>query len=200
MGSPSHISNREEGDIATPASGTRKGWSRDERKLFTSNQMKEMIRNRAFSSGCKSYTQFVKRAEPRRASPKGETMVQLDRERAASNTPSNFGIELINAKEASAWEANSRGLGGRSVSEGALLKYATQAAEEMTRSVKENLGIDVTVTTRREMSKPSFIARLDVGGVSSNPHAQVVRKVGSRDSVRVTLPALRRTSSSSGLG
>jgi len=171
-----------------------KGMEGDDRKLFTVNQMSEMIRNHAFSSGCHSYKQFARKAEPRRSSPRAESLVQLGRPRNASN----FGIELFTEREARAWEGNMQGLGRRSSSEGALLKYATRTVDDMTRSVREQLGVDVSATTRREMNKPSFLARLDIGGVSINPSnpasatGQAVRKVCGKDNVRqVSLSLLR---------
>jgi len=191
--SPSHpsvssfrsvASDAEAGGAAGAAQALR---GREDSKLFTSNQMSEMIRNKAFSSGCRSYTQFVRRGDKRRAIPKSESLTQLERTRNASN----FGVELFTNKECRAWEA-SRHRMGHSASEGALLRFAMQAADDMTKSVKENLGVDVTTVSRREMNKPSFIARLDINGVASSVTAQAAKKATMRDSSqRVSLPSLR---------
>jgi hypothetical protein len=174
---------------ACEASGAAKALGgREDSKLFTPNQMSEMIRNKAFSSGCRSYTQFVRRGDKRRAIPKSESLTQLERTRNASN----YGVELFTSKESRAWEASRHRLGPRSSSEGALLRYAMQAADDMTNSVKENLGVDVKKVTRREMSKPSFIARLDINGAASSVTAEAAKKVVMREhSQRVSLPSLR---------
>merc|ERR1712048_824787 len=73
----------------------------------------------------------------------------------------------------------------RSVSEGALLRYASTAVEEMTWAVRTKLGVDVSNSkaTRRMMRKSSFVAGLDVGRVSFDPHdpstatAQAVKNI-----------------------
>merc|ERR1711865_478762 len=76
--------------------------------------------------------------------------------------------------------------------EGAFLRYAMQAADDMTNSVKQDLGVDVTTVTRREMNKSAFIARLDINGAASSVTAQAAKNVMMRDpSQRVSLPSLR---------
>ncbi|CAE8615944.1 unnamed protein product, partial [Polarella glacialis] len=116
--------------------------------------------------------------------------------------PSAFGIELYTETEREAWATEvCRSMPRRSASEGSLLRYAQKSVEEMTSVVRTSLGVDVSTTTRRMIKKPSFVSRLDIGQVSSNPGDpssatfQAVRKlVGDRsnrsDNGDGTLPAI----------
>jgi len=135
--------------------------------------MKEMIRSRAFSSGYQSYGQFVRKAGARTETNwrRGESSAQLDKERSSffGRPPSAFGVELMSQRDTESWEQGVRTLGPRSASEGALLRYAQSAAEDMARSVRETLGVDVSSVSRRQMRKPSFASRLDIGRVSLDP-------------------------------
>mmetsp|Transcript_22098 Transcript_22098/g.39639 ORF Transcript_22098/g.39639 Transcript_22098/m.39639 type:complete len:1788 (+) Transcript_22098:67-5430(+) len=171
------------------------------RRAFTNQQMREMIRNHAFSSGFTNYKQFATRPAPatpaRRRADAGPDQLDLQRASFFGRSPSAFGVEIFNDKEGEAWDTGVRTLGKRSASEGALLKYAQSSADDMTRSVKHNLGVDVTTTTRRMIKKPSFVQRLDIGNVSSDPTnpssatAQAVKKlVGSHSAGNVQLPLL----------
>jgi len=171
------------------------------RRAFSNQQMREMIRSHAFSSGFSSYKQFSNRPVPdtpaRRRADAGPD--QLDQQRASffGRSPSAFGVEIFNEKDGEAWDTGVRTLGKRSASEGALLRYANSSVDDMTRNVKHNIGVDVTTTTRRMIKKPSFVARLDIGNVSSDPTnpssatAQAVKKlVGSHSAGNVQLPLL----------
>jgi len=164
-------------------------------RAFNQQQMREMIRNHAFSSGFQSYKQFAARPMPQededivrpRRSSKARNDPSRKRQEFFARKPAVFGVELLTDAEKEAWEAGVKGLGQRSASEGALLRYAQHRVDDMTRSVKKSLGVDVTQTTRRRMRMPSFVSGLDVGRVSQDPTnpssatGQAVRRlVGSR--------------------
>ena len=160
------------------------------RRHFTAQQMKEMIRNNAFSSGCQSYKQFASRpkADPSERAPRTKVQdLEAQRQRFFGRSPQVFGVELTTKSEKEAWQQTVKTLPRRAESEGALLRYASSRVEEMNCQVKKSLGVDVTTTTRRRMRKSSFISDLDISHVSpdpSNPNSatgQAVRKlVGSR--------------------
>merc|ERR1712151_840311 len=148
---------------------------RQGRKAFTTGQMSEMIRHRAFSSGFQNYRDFAcktdsGRLEARRAREQhlrastGTSLAQLNMQRNNfyERRPSAFGVEFVTSRDAEVWEDGIQGLGRKSASEGALLRYALCASQEMTRSVRDDLGVDVTKTTRRQIRKPSFATRLDI--------------------------------------
>lgn len=162
------------------------------RRAFTSQQMREMIRGNAFSSGFQSYKQFASRPKPKdegdptRRSTKVQDF-ETQRQRFFGRSPKAFGVELATRSEKEAWQENVKTMPRRADSEGALLRYAQSRVEDMTRSVKKSLGVDVTTTTRRRMRKPSFVSNLDIGHVSQDPGnpnsatGQAVRRlVGSR--------------------
>lgn len=184
----------DEGALGSSTEGKRK-------RTFTSQQMREMIRNHAFSSGYQSYKSFAQRPSP--ATPakgrreNGPDQLDARRESFFGRAPAAFGVELYTETEKDAWDNGVRTMGRRSTSEGALLRYAHKSVDEITKSVKNSLGVDVTVTTRSMMNKPSFVSRLDVGKVSSDPAnpssatGQAVRKlVGSHSAQSVQLPLL----------
>jgi len=177
---PEEEEDEEEVDVAQVKSdavgqGTQPG-ERRSRRAFTQQQMREMIRNHAFSSGFQSYKQFAARPvpqdddeiRPRRNSKERNEPVRK-RQEFFGRKPAVFGVELLTDAEKEAWEAGVKGLGQRSASEGALLRYAQNRVEDMTRSVKKSLGVDVTQTTRRRMRMPSFVSGLDIGKVSQDP-------------------------------
>lgn len=177
---PEEEEDEEEVDVAQVRSdaagqGTQPG-ERRSRRAFTQQQMREMIRNHAFSSGFQSYKQFAARPvpqdddemRPRRNSKERNEPVRK-RQEFFGRKPAVFGVELLTDAEKEAWEAGVKGLGQRSASEGALLRYAQNRVEDMTRSVKKSLGVDVTQTTRRRMRMPSFVSGLDIGKVSQDP-------------------------------
>jgi len=163
------------------------------RKAFSHQQMSEMIRHHAFSSGFQSYQRFAGKSQPglrpEAWHKEGESLTRLDRQRQSffGRPASAFGVELRTRKDAEQWDRGVRALGPRSASEGALLRYAQCAVEEMTRSVREDLGVDVSTVTLKQMRKPSFVASLDIGGVSYDPGnpmsatAQAVRKASNPD-------------------
>eukprot|EP00930_Biecheleria_cincta_P025948 TRINITY_DN18387_c0_g1_i1.p1 TRINITY_DN18387_c0_g1~~TRINITY_DN18387_c0_g1_i1.p1 ORF type:complete len:1789 (-),score=368.82 TRINITY_DN18387_c0_g1_i1:574-5940(-) len=171
------------------------------KRTFTSQQMREMLRNHAFSSGYQSYKRFASRPLPSTPAKgqreNGTDQLDARRESFFGRAPAAFGVELYTETEKEAWDAGVRTMGHRSTSEGALLRYAQNSVEEIKKSVKNSLGVDVTVTTRSMMKKPSFVSRLDVGKVSSDPAnpssatGQAVRKlVGSHSAQSVSLPLL----------
>ncbi|CAE7037320.1 unnamed protein product [Symbiodinium sp. CCMP2456] len=161
---PEEEEDEEEADVTQVRSdavgqGTQPG-ERRSRRAFTQQQMREMIRNHAFSSGFQSYKQFAARPvpqdddemRPRRNSKERNEPVRK-RQEFFGRKPAVFGVELLTDAEKEAWEAGVKGLGQRSASEGALLRYAQNRVEDMTRSVKKSLGVDVTQTTRRRGDK-----------------------------------------------
>ena len=55
----------------------------------------------------------------------------------------------------------------KSKSETALLHFAQSTADKLSELVQSQYGIDVTKTTRKQINRPSFIAKyLDTGRVS----------------------------------
>jgi len=183
------------------------GDGKSKKKAFKSDesykQFSTMIRNHAFSSGCQSYKQFERNAGASRTETswraRGEQLKELDDQRKSffGRHPSSFGVELLTDSDIRAWDVGARSLAQRSASEGALLRYARDSAESMARSVKENLGVDVSTVTRKQMRKSSFAARLDVAGISANPTdpssatGQAVRKLCSYEpSQKTVLPVL----------
>jgi len=148
---------------------------RRHRRNFSQSQLSEMLRNHAFSSGFQTYKQFIRKVEPSRSESsfrlRGDRMAELETQRKTffGREAHAFGVELTTAREAEKWEATVRSLGPRSASEGALLRYAHSAVEDMTRSVNDSLGVDVSRVSRKQIKRPSFVQRMDIGGVSTNP-------------------------------
>merc|ERR1711924_28100 len=71
---------------------------------------------------------------------------------------------------------------------------ALQASEEMTRSVRDNLCMDVTTITKKEMRQPSFMSRLDVNNASPNTSGMLRSSSASSSQAAkkaTPLPALR---------
>merc|ERR1712066_1204246 len=134
--------------------------------------MKEMIRNHGFSQGNTSYRKFKRKANLAstetnwRSRGESSTLVDSRRNSFFGRQPAAFGVEMLSAHDVEAWDSTVRSLGNRSASEGALLRYANTAVEDMTRSVREELGVDVARVNRRQIRKPSFLARLDIKHVS----------------------------------
>lgn len=165
--------------------------TRRRKKNFTSAQLSEMVRNHAFSGGCRTYKQYSRKAVPEHKPRSDSAMAQLEAQRRLffDREADAFGVELLpGSREEGAWENATRGLGPRSASEGALLRYAHGAVEDMTRSVHAELGIDVTRISKKQLRRPSFASRLDIGGVSANPcdatsaTGQAVRRLCKRES------------------
>jgi len=164
-----------------PAPGTGDASSTPSRPKFSRAQLSEMIKNNAFSSGFKSYKQYksscdVKlpsRTLERRPMPtRGQSTQQELHERRRdffSRQAETFGVELATRSDKEHWELGTRNLGPRSASEGALVRFADYAVNDVTRRVKEDLRVDVARTTRQQIRRPTFLAQLDIGGVSQNP-------------------------------
>jgi len=172
---------------------------------FTSTQIREMVRHGAFSSGYLSYKQFRGKTRHSMASPwprqtESRTAVEAERKSFSRRPASAFGLELLLDKEVQTWDRSAHSMGKRCSSEGALLKFAHSTADDMARAVYENLGVDVSRTTLREMGKPAFMASLDVQGISSNPDnpksatGQAVKKLCSPELQK------RRTSGMAAVG
>lgn len=163
------------------------------RRTFTQPQLREMIRDHGFSSGFQSYKQFSKRHDSGAVRPSRTTRREPPQLGFLGRSPSAFGVELVTASEREAWDLGVRSMGSRSASEGALLKYAQNAVEEMTRTVKLSLGVDVTKITRKDIRKPSFAARLDIGRVSldpTNPSSATAQAVRKGLTPRIALPLI----------
>ncbi|CAJ1418484.1 unnamed protein product, partial [Effrenium voratum] len=159
------------------------------RRAFTAQQMREMIRGHAFSSGFHSYKQFASRPQPQDEGlrPRGKNAQDMEaqKRRFQSRNPNIFSVRLATDSEKEAWQLAKSC--NRSASEGTLLRYAQNRVEDMTRAVKKSLGVDVTKTTRHRMRRPSFVSNLDIGHVSQDPSnensatGQAVKKLaGSR--------------------
>merc|ERR1712159_74318 len=98
-----------------------------------------MVRNHAFSSGINNYRQFQRlsatklksvQSTHRRPMPRGEPSLQeleARRNDFFGRRPSAFGVELSTSMDEQHWERGLRGLGPRSSSEGALVRFADYA-------------------------------------------------------------------------
>merc|ERR1712187_181261 len=119
--------------------------------------------------------QFVRKAGARTETkwPRLESSAQLDKERTSffGRPPSAFGVDrdLMSKRDVETWEQGVRALGPRSASEGALLRYAQWSADDMAKSVRDTLGVDVSTVSRRQLRKPSFVSRLDISHISPDP-------------------------------
>merc|ERR1712187_156488 len=96
------------------------------------------------------------------------------------------------AVQSRASEQLAKGACRRSSSDSALLQHVQQTTNAMTTGVRELLGVDVSRTSRRELRKASFVAGLDIGGVSADPSdptsatAQAAKMVLARSKRRST--------------
>eukprot|EP00929_Paragymnodinium_shiwhaense_P018312 TRINITY_DN12867_c0_g1_i5.p1 TRINITY_DN12867_c0_g1~~TRINITY_DN12867_c0_g1_i5.p1 ORF type:complete len:1691 (-),score=396.59 TRINITY_DN12867_c0_g1_i5:417-5489(-) len=187
-------------------------------------QLQEMISKGALSAGFRSYREFqsanqrkLKHApqqpEKRPPMPQGKPTTSEFQGRRSDffvRRPSAYGVELSTSREEQYWDSGTRGLGARSASDGALVRYVDAAVSECTGSVRRNLGVDVSVTSRRTMHKPSFVAGLDINGVSADPTnpksatGQAVKKLlGGKSKSATSLSAMmdtRRGSTLQGAG
>lgn len=169
-----------EGDAASPAPADFGERTAKPKRMFSSNQLSEMIRNNAFSGGCQSYKSFrskkkekeakEKRQPEKKPIPRGEPCfkeIQDRRKEFFGRSAEAFGIEIATKADADQWDNSVRGLGNRSSSEGALLRFADQICDA--HSVRDKLNIDVTRIPRAQIRRPTFLANLDIGGVSTDP-------------------------------
>jgi len=138
-------------------------------RSFSREQMTKMIRNRGFSSGFQNYKQFMSKSHSQ-VSPTGETvrrkgdpLSNLDAQRSCffGRDASDFGVSFITRKETDHWHQSTKSMGVRSSSEGALYRFAQAAVLDQTRSVYDDLGVDVSKTDMYQLRKPSFLAHLD---------------------------------------
>merc|ERR1719486_1836484 len=128
-----------------------------------------MIKNHAFSSGLSSYKQLRTVRHQVRDSSINEKEMEAQKKDFFSRHASAFGVELSSERDRRNWELGARGMGPRSTSEGALLRYARNTVESTTQSVYRDLKIDVKNCTMKDIRRPSFVARLDVGRISPDP-------------------------------
>jgi hypothetical protein len=142
------------------------------------NHMSEMVRSGAFSSGYTSYKAFHNEkkknssTEARRPMPRGlPTLKAMDMKRDAfhDRRPSGFGVKLMTPMDQEHWQLSTRGLGTRSSSDGALIRFTDHAVTNMARTVYTDLGVDVRTTNRATIRRPSFAEHLDISGVSPDP-------------------------------
>merc|ERR1712139_209217 len=114
----------------------------------------------------------------------------------------DFGVSFITKREIDRWERSTKGMGTRSSSEGALLRFATAGVQEVTRSVYQDLGVDVSKTDANMLKRPSFLARLDrrpeveqsfITDPSSST-AQVVAKLYGEDPSKKNRLSIKKTS------
>eukprot|EP00927_Polykrikos_kofoidii_P047602 TRINITY_DN41853_c0_g1_i2.p1 TRINITY_DN41853_c0_g1~~TRINITY_DN41853_c0_g1_i2.p1 ORF type:complete len:1789 (+),score=329.51 TRINITY_DN41853_c0_g1_i2:571-5367(+) len=190
--SPSGRSGGAGEDLASPSCDDVKAGTN--RRRFTQGQMVEMIRNHAFSSGFQNYGRFQRSARKLHSDNSvhklrgREFVTQLDAQRSSFfDRPADaFGVELSTSRDTQNWEAGTSGLGPRSASEGALLRYVHAGVEDLKSSVRTNLNVDVSTTTRAMIKRPSFAARLDIGNVSPDPTdpntatGQALRKINAK--------------------
>jgi len=168
------------------------GESKRKQKGFTPEQMSTMVRHHAFSTGCQSYQQFTANLQLETEQPSPLHLASALRDLEAlrndflARPTSGLGVTIgslgatepaevpiteassVTASGASSSRTGRSGLGRRSTSDSALLRYARGTSEEMTRAVRENLGVDVTKTSLRRMRGASFVASLDVMRVSGD--------------------------------
>merc|ERR1712232_938722 len=144
---------------------------------MTHRQMTEMVRSGGFSSGFTSYKAFRQAAkntpeQTKRSTPHAmPTLKSLDTKRGAfyDRRASQFGVTLMTSSDKEHWQSSTRGLGSRSSSDGALVRFTDQSVTNITRTVYSELGVDVRTTDRSRIRRPSFTENLDVYGVSPDP-------------------------------
>lgn len=184
-------------------------------------QFNSMVKDHGFSSGFKSFRHLQSRVEnsekhskklsvpesPTNNRCKGDSLAELNKQRTNffGREAADFGVLLETRKDTENWGQSTRNMGPRSCSEGALLRYAQAAVHNMTRTVYEDMGVDVTKTDMRELRKPSFIAALDVRlrtevgpefvRDSSSATTQAVQKMFSPKSPPDAMGGLSRSSS-----
>mmetsp|Transcript_34438 Transcript_34438/g.78515 ORF Transcript_34438/g.78515 Transcript_34438/m.78515 type:complete len:1805 (+) Transcript_34438:111-5525(+) len=154
----------------------------EKRKMFSSEQMRHMVKHHAFSSGFQTYKQFIGKShgslptsfdlDERPGQIDVAEQMNLFKRRPASA----FGVEFVTNRDADTWQdvvtkmSHTHTAGVRSSkSEGALLRYAQNSVSDMNQKVFEDLGVDVSKVSLRQMKKASFIANLDVHKVSVDP-------------------------------
>jgi len=141
------------------------------KRCFTHSQMEEMIKNHAFSNGLSSYKELraARSNEKKREATINEKEIEAQKRDFFARHASAFGVDLASERDRKNWELGTRGMGPRSTSEGALLRYARNTVESTTRSVYRDLNIDVRNTSMKDIRRPSFVARLDIGRISPDP-------------------------------
>jgi hypothetical protein len=138
------------------------------------SQFNSMVQKSGFSGGFKSYRHFFDSLEKhgkmnspespaatRRKSHQSD-LVTKQRSNFFKRDPGDFGVLVETKKDTDHWSQSTRTMGPRSCSEGALLRYAQSAVQNATRSVYDDMRVDVTKTDMRQLRKASFIAGLDM--------------------------------------
>jgi hypothetical protein len=165
--------------------------AKEARREANRERMVQMVRQHAFSSGFTSYKRFnafkevtastSSLPEARRPVPRGEpTLQELESKRNDFFTrrASSFGLQLSPlASEEQNWQNATRDLGSKSSSEGALVRFANHAVNGMTKTVRDQLGVDVRTTTRAAIKRHSFVGRLDVGNVGPGVTMRAADKI-----------------------
>jgi hypothetical protein len=148
------------------------------RKGMTQNQIREMVRSGAFSSGFTSYKAFKVAATRTEQSTPKQTRTPISHHQPSDRSlnakradfhdrrASSFGLTLWTTSDEDHWQMSTRGLGSRSSSDGALVRFTKHAVTDMTRTVYSELGVDVRTTNRSTIRRPSFPQKLDISGVS----------------------------------
>jgi hypothetical protein len=200
-------------DVPGDGEGEKPGLSQEEkekRKVCRREHFDAMVRNHGFSNGFKSYQHFQSKASqqqeesPTNASRrKVESLANLHKERVSffKRDAADFGVMLGTRKDSEHWTQSTRNMGSRSCSEGALLRYAQAAVESMSRTVYDELGVDVSRTDMKQLRKPSFVMALDVRKEvtpefhrdPSSSTAQVVQKIFSSKLTRSASAPRRMT-------
>lgn len=175
-------------------------------RRMTAVQMQEMLRNNAFSNGYRTHGAF-RRGNPQSRSSSstwrgGEPPGQLEAQRRSfvGSPAAAFGIRFSTSREEENWERARRGMGGRASSEGALLSYARCAVEDMRRTVQDELSVDVSRVTLKQMRKPAFVRGLDVKRVAATATQSASLRLVSPEPARGTALELPKRSALGGAG
>jgi len=180
----------------------------EKKKMFSSEQMRHMVKHHAFSSGFQTYKSFMGKSHGSLPSSSdwddrpGQVDIVEQMNSFKRRPASAFGVEFVTNRDADMWQdvvqkmSHTHTMGVRSTSEGALLRYAQNSVSDMTQKVWDDLGVDVSKVSVRQMKKASFIANLDVHRVSADPKdprsatSQAVKKLMGPESQRRRMTGL----------
>lgn len=194
----------EEANFSPPSGGSGKV-----ARQMTAVQMQEMLRNNAFSNGYRTHGAFRRGNPQSRSSASallrgGESPGQLEAQhRSLVGSPASaFGIRFSTLREEENWERSSKrpSMGGRASSEGALLSYARCAVEDMRKTVQDELSVDVSRVTLKQMRKPTFVRSLDVRRVATQATMSASLRLSSPEPARGTALELPKRSALGGAG
>jgi hypothetical protein len=143
-----------------------------------------MIKDHGFSSGFKSFRHLQRKVEnsekhgkktlapdsPTGNRRKGEPSIDQIKQRSNFfvRESSDFGLLLETRKDTDLWGQSTRNMGPKSCSEGALLRYTQSAVHSMTRTVYDEMGVDVTKTDMRQLRRRESIEEL-IAGLDKRP-------------------------------